>query len=98
MLNDSYAMWVVSIPNMDFENAFIVMVVLSFHNPLRMPNIEHFDAIDTVKFFPIGLAPESKCCWNTSILNMFISSGPCQKNYMCVCVFLRVGGGGGGGG
>jgi hypothetical protein len=44
-------MWVVFIPNVDFENAFIVKVVLSFHNPLRMPNKEHFDAVDTVSNF-----------------------------------------------
>ena len=79
---------------MDFKNAFIVKVVLSFHNPLRMPNIEHFDAVDTVKFCPVGLVPRSKCSWLTSILNVFISSGPRQKKYMCVCVFFWGGGGG----
>jgi hypothetical protein len=48
MLNCSYAMWVFFIPNVDFENVCIVKVALSFHNPLRMPNIKHFDAVDTV--------------------------------------------------
>jgi hypothetical protein len=84
MLNCSYAMWVFFIPNVNFETACIVKVVLSFHNPLRMPNIKHFDAVDTIKFSPTGLALRSKCCWNTSILNMFISSGLCQKKHMCV--------------
>ena len=38
MLNWNYAMWVFFNPNVDFENAFIAKVVLSFYNPLRMPH------------------------------------------------------------
>ena len=46
-------MWVVFIPNLDFENAFIVKVVLSFNNLLKVPNVGHLDVVDTVSNFSL---------------------------------------------